>query len=746
MERGAFVGRVKLLDEIARHVDGGARLIMLAGPEGIGKTRAALRAAALELPRFGGRGGVWLVDASAVEDAGGFVRELLLVHGLLPELGGDLESELKRAARAFNEGGPALLLVDALDRFSPSKAAAGTLSRVLGEMPELRVFVTARDPAGLGVLDERVVKVGPMKLAKQSQNDARSMIQAEAVQLFVERAAEAKRGFTPTPVEVGAIARIVRQLDGVPLAIEIAAARLRVLTASELLERLPRKVSLLVSPSGSGVTTSNARAQATLAGAVAWSLDLLPAWEQGALAQATVFRGGFDVDAASDVVDISTFDGAPTVAHALEALLEKALLRVQDKPARWRDDDDDAPRDKKSVRLEMPAVVRELVEARLGGDAQRESLSHRHANYYLKVCGAWAENVDGHGGLTLRRNLEQETDNLVAAVRRALMADPQTLTTITTALRGVLALEPVLTTRGPHELYLDLLDRALDPAEIVGVPYALRAKGFEARGRARRVRHDLAASLHDLEAALACARKARDKLLEARALANIGTHHLIVDKYDLAERTYHEALLLLDELGERRVYARALGFLGLLAHRRARCDDAISRYREAIEIHRDNGDRRWEGIHEGQLGAVLLEAERVDEARQHLKRALAIHRELYNRRNEAIVLSWLGDLEAQQGDLEGAQVHWERALAIHRQVGDPRGEATALARLGAMAAKRSLTTVADELFLRARELVDRLDDASLTEMLAVLERRIPAKLAGPREPARAAGRIAKLLH
>lgn len=745
VERGAFIGRVKLLDEIARHIDGGARVVALVGPEGIGKTRLALRAAALELPRFGGRGGVWLIDGSAIDSAAALTRELLLVQGLLPEPGADVEVERRRATRALVEAGPALLLIDGLDRFG---AGAADLGRVVAEAVELRLFLTSRDP--LGVAEERAVKVSPLKLAKQAPQDARLMLQAEAVALFVERAAEAKRGFRPSPSEVNAIAKIVRQLDGVPLAIEIAAARLRALTASELLERLPRKVSLLIgaSPSttgsGGGVNT-NSRARATLAGAVAWSLDLLPPWEQSALAQATVFRGGFDAAAASEILDLSAFPEAPTVATAVEALLEKALLRVHDKPHRWRDDEDRPDKAAHAVRLDMPAVVREIVEARLGDHAQRESLAHRHAAYYLRVCGTWAENVDGHGGLTLRRNLELETDNLVAAVRRALMADPQMLASIQTALRGVLALEPVLTTKGPHELFLDLLDRALEPAEIVGVPYALRAKGFEARGRARRARHDLGASLADLESALHCARRARDKLLEARALANIGTHYLIVDKIDLADKTYRNALLLLDEVGERRVYARALGFLGLLAHRRGHLDDAFARYQEAIVIHRDVGDRRWEGIHEGQLGAVLLEADRGEEARAHFKRALSIHRELANRRNEAIVLSWLGDLEASRSELDHAREFWEKALALHRQVGDPRGEATALARLGAMAMKRSLTSVGEELFLRARELIDRLDDISLTEMLAVLERRTPAKLAGSREPARAAGKIARRL-
>lgn len=739
VERGSFVGRVKLLDEIARHIDGGARLVSLVGPEGIGKTRLGLRAAALELPRFGARGGVWFVDASEVEAQADLVRELLLVQGLLPEPGADLEIETRRAHRVLAELGPTLLLVDAL----PGDAAgappahgdfATAVARLLADVPDVRIVVTVRAPLGLD--EEQVVKVGSLKLPKQTQQDARVLAHAESVQLFVERAAEARRGFSPTPAELSAIAQIVRQLDGVPLAIEIAAARLRALSASELLERLPRKVNLLVGAKAPGASAYAQRS--ALAGAVAWSLDLLPPWEQAALAQAAVFRGGFDVLAASSVIDLSAFPDAPAVASALDALLEKSLLRVQELPGRWRFDD--LPPEAR--RLDMPAVVREFAEARLDSDVVRESLASRHAAHYLKVCGAWAENVDGHGGLTLRRNLELETDNLVAAVRRALATDPQSLASIGTALRGTLALEPVLTTRGPHDLFLDLLDRAIEPAEAVGLPYALRARAHEARGRALRARHDLTRSLEDLEAALACARRARDKILEARALANIGTHHVLMRRFDLAASEYDDALRLLDEAGERKVYGRQLGFYGLLDQERGSLDSAIARYRAAIAVHRDVGDRRWEAIHTGQLGAALLEAGHVDEARQQLKRALAVHKELHNKRMEAITLAWLGDADVALGDLDSARALWEKALAHHRQVGDPQGAASALGRLAALAARNRLNAVAEELFLRAREVVERLEDDGLTLMLAILERNLPPESAqGAAEPARAAARL-----
>jgi predicted ATPase len=715
VERGSFVGRVKLLDEIARHIDGGSRLVSITGPEGIGKTRVALRAAALELPRFGGRGGVWCIDVSETAEPRALLRDIGQLFSIDPDLGAPLAAESARVLDAIRAAGPMLMLLDGLDR--ASKELVGALKELLDDAVDLRCFVTARRE--LGVTGEQVVKVSALKVPKQGV-DPRTVSHSEAVSLFVERASESKRGYTPTTQDIAAISQIVRLLDGVPLAIEIAAARLRALSPQELVERLPRKVSALVGTSGS------ASQRSALAGAVAWSLDLLPPWEIATLAQAAVFRGGFDADAAREVIDLSAFADAPQVPAALESLLEKSLLRVVEPVSR-------GPRTESASgpRYEMPSVVREFADARLSAEGTREPLVRRHSSHYLRAGGAWAENVDSHGGLVLRRRLELESENLLAVARRALLADPQTLVSVTTALRAVLALEPVLLVRGPIEVFLELMDRALEPADAVGVPFALRARCHEARARAHRVRHQLHKSAEDLETALALARRARDRLLEGRALANLGTHHLLLGQYSATEAEYADALIILREVGDRRVEGRALGHIGLLEQQRGNFDQAIERYKEAIAIHIEVGDRRWEGIHTGQLGAAHLEAadgsaRRLDDARMHIKRALAIHKELGNRRFEATTLVWLGDLYALQGDREDAKEAWERAHALARQVGDPRVELLALARTGALAARVQERAVADELFLRARGIADRLQEKSLVDVVALCERRAPS--------------------
>ena len=129
VERGTFVGRVKVLDEIARHIDSGSHVITLVGPEGIGKTRLALRAAALELPRFGARGGVWLVDARDIDSLAGIARALLLTQNQMPLAAPDPAGDLTRALSAFAENGPALVVIDAADRRATKTAAARAPAR-----------------------------------------------------------------------------------------------------------------------------------------------------------------------------------------------------------------------------------------------------------------------------------------------------------------------------------------------------------------------------------------------------------------------------------------------------------------------------------------------------------------------------------------------------------------------------------------------------------------------------------------
>lgn len=682
IDSGLFVGRKQALDRLHELVEQGARLVTVLGPEGIGKSRVAYRYAALHEPRYARNGGGALLcdlaDATTDEEA-------------LRRLAAALDTELSGApgidpvetlAGVLDERSPVLVVLDHVDRVA--SALGPMLERWLKEAPEAVFLATAR--SGLGLEREVRVKLGPLRVPAKNARHLEEVSGLEAVSLFVERARDAVRGWTLKREDAPAVAEIVRRVGGVPLAIELAAARLAAFSPAELLERLPSRVELLKteerarptpqSPRAStrGASTQSTHAQnrrSTLSSTIEWSWRLLKPWEQAALAQSSVFRGGFTAEAAEAVLDLGDFPDAPGVTQALKALKDKSLLRRGPSHLALA-----------RSRLTHYAPIRDFAEDQLARSGQLPRMRNRHAAYYLEAGRALAEEVDTHGGVLRRRQLEQEAENLMAVVRTSLAADPLTVLDVERALRGLLALEPVLATRGPFQVHLMLLDMALEPAEVLAVDPLLHARALESRGRVRRVRGMAAQSLEDLEGAIALAREAKSRLWEARLLGNIGTHHLQLGDFERAEACYAEALPLMREEGARLLEGRCSSFIGRLYQRRGETGRAREQFELALAIHREVGDRRYEGITLGELAVLLLRAGKERDGMSLLERGLHIHREVGNRRFEGVLLSELARARFEQQRYPECVQLCEEAVRIHREVLDRRAEGHARERLG----------------------------------------------------------------
>jgi predicted ATPase/tetratricopeptide (TPR) repeat protein len=754
VERGAFVGRERALASIARGLaDENARVVVLVGAAGIGKTRLALRAAARELPRFGHDGGVWLIEATGVDDGAGVVRLIGLTLGLLPDATASVDDERARVAQALGEHGPSLLLVDAIDGIDDALEALLALARACSTV---RLIVTRR--ATCAPTNElSVLTVQALATSRRPAGDGVEA-QSEAATLFVERVCEA-RGVQARPLgaaDVDAVARIARHLDGVPQAIELAAARCRVLSPAELLERLPRNLAALAPP----------RHKSALGGVVAWSLDLLSVCERATLAQAVIFHGGFTLEAARAVIDLSDIPDATPVDDSVASLVDKALLKVH------RRSDDDV------LRYDHPAAVRDLIvlvrpqarraplkqastlellpgsfAGRDGDDVEtprielflpREVLVRRHASWTLSRCGALKEGVDSHGGLVARRELDAEVDNLLAVVRRSLSDDAPGLVPVTQALLALAALEPILATRGPHALFSKLLDRAVDRAVDhggdVGVAPALVSQSLELRARLRRAMGRLADARQDLEHALALARAAGERVQEARALANLGTLAVDIGELDDARQRYDEAITIVRAHGDRRLEGRCIGYFGLLHEEAHELADAAREYEAAIAIHAACGDRRYEAIHQMQLARTRLAQGNVDTARTLLRRAQSMHRELQNRRQEVVGLTLLGDIGVAAGFFDDGAASWERAVLLARSCGDAALGALAHARLARLAQHRGQSAQSHDEHVDSA--LRRTDDPQIMGAVAVL-RGTAAPTRGIQ--VRGAERIARLL-
>ncbi len=688
VDSGLFVGRTQALDRLHELIEGGARLLTILGPEGIGKSRVAYRYAAAHEPRYAREGGgaflCDLADAASVDEvtqrvAATLDTDLSGAPGVDPSLS---------LAGVLDEKSPLLLVLDNADRVTTPLAPL--LELWLQHAPEAVFLVTGR--SGLGLEREVRVKLGPLRVPAKSARHLDEISGLEAVSLFVERARDAVRGWTLKREDAAAVAEIVRRVGGVPLAIEIAAARLAAFSPAELLERLPSRVELLKreerprarvdanarrtpssGTSSSSVNRGNGKrvGRSTLTSTIEWSWRLLKPWEQAALAQSAVFRGGFTAEAAEAVLDLADFPDAPPVVFALKGLKDKSLLRRGSSHLSIG-----------RSRLTHYAPIRDFAEDQLHRSGHLVRMRNRHAAYFLEVGRALAEEVDTHGGVLRRRQLEQEAENLMAVVRTSLAADPLTLLDVERALRGLLALEPVLATRGPFQVHLMLLDMALEPAEVLNIDPLLHARALESRGRVRRVRAMLEQSLADLERALELARAADSDLWQARALGNIGTHHLFTGELEQAEARYAEALPLMREQGARLLEGRCTSFIAGLHRRRGDLKSARECYELAIEIHREVGDRRYEGITVGELAVLLLGIGKERSGVTLLERALQIHREVGNRRFEGLLLNELARVRFEQERYRDCAALCEEAIRIHREVLDRRAEGHARARLG----------------------------------------------------------------
>jgi predicted ATPase len=363
----------------------GPRLLTLVGPGGVGKTRLALEAGLALQPRF--PGGVYLVSLAGVRAPAGVLDELARALGV-----GELSADARKAAIiAVLREAPALLLLDNLEHLI---AAAPLLAELLAAAPSLRLLATSR--AELGLDGERELHVAPLALPDQEAGElSHDPLALPAVALFVQRAQAVRPDFQLDAQNAALVAEIVTRLDGLPLAIELAAARVKLLPPQAMLQRLDSRLKMLTG----GPRDLPARLQ-TMRATIGWSYDLLGPEEQVVFARLGVFAGGCTLPGALAVVPLA--EDAPQLAvhEAVEALLRNSLLSQNEPPA----SDDAEPR------LLMLETLREFALERLRERGELELLHSRHADYMLALAHLGAARGE------LLTTLAAEYENLTAAI------------------------------------------------------------------------------------------------------------------------------------------------------------------------------------------------------------------------------------------------------------------------------------------------------------------------------------------
>jgi predicted ATPase/transcriptional regulator with XRE-family HTH domain len=679
-------------------------LVTLTGPGGVGKTRLALQVAANLLTHTSAQmapafpAGVYFVPLAALDDPNLVLPAIAQMLDVREAEGQPFLTPLQDHLRDKQ-----LLLV--LDNFEQVIAAGPQISELLQAAPRLKVLVTSRTI--LRLRDEHPFAVPPLTVSTEglpptqadSSDDTIERLQPAdlthpmrfaAVHLFVERAQAVQTDFAVTSRNLAAILSICQQLDGLPLAIELAAARVRLLPPPAMLARLGSQLAFLKG----GAHDLPARQQ-TMRATLAWSYDLLSEAERRLFRRLALFAGGCTLEAAEAVCN---GDGALMLdtLDCLSSLIDKSLLQQKA----------DLQGEPRFVQLR---VIREYAVERLVESGEAETIHQRQATFFL----AWVEAAEAHltgeeQPIWLER-LEVEVDNLRAILEWSTSGGDAAI-----GLRLAGALARFWHIRGHYQEGSRWLQGLL-ARSTAWTPVRAKALGAAGVLAGEQGAYGLARQCH--QESLTIWRTLGEPRGVAAALHRLGGVALDQGDYVVASRQFTESLSIRREIGDQLGMAASLHNLGLIAHEQG--DDQASHllYEESLALERQLGNRHGIAISLNNLGN--LARNQGDHTRAHalFTESLALRRELGDKHGIALALNNLGNVALEQGDEQTARHLLEEGLALQREIGNKSGAALALNNLGGLAHRQGDYPRALHCYREALLILTEMGDRRIAECL-----------------------------
>jgi len=684
-----FIGRDAEIQILVDHfVHGDTRLLSIVGTGGMGKTRLVQRFAMEHMDQY--PGGTWFCDLSEAHSLEGILSAVSI--GLeVPLTDKDPQSRLMDT---FRTRGRSLVVLDNFEQVI--QHAAATVGVWVSRSPETQFVVTTR--CTLGIEGERHFILEPLQ-------------HADSVALFAARGATARPGFELDDTNRTTVADIVRALDHMALAIELAAARLQLLSVRELHVRLTNRFQLL-----RGLGQQAPSRQSTLQATIDWSWALLKPWEQLALAQCSVFNGGFTLRAAEAVLQTHAWAQAPWLLDVIHRLVDHNLLQATEAlPNHVRYSMYVSIAEYTKQKMTMPnEVIGDDGQTCTGPEHQR-ALSRRHATFYAEFGSKdFLDSLNIHGGGTRQRRLHLDFENIGAAIDWTVANDEPAL-----AIQCSLAAMPIYRFAGPildgirvaegplkaaqtrNEDWVRLLNHRAALAisagrfdqglgffeDALAEARTLNLRGAECIARAaingqRWVRGDASGALAEYEALVKLCDTSENTQQSIVVKREWGYLLFDLGRMDEALEKWEEALLLAQDLGEKRQEGLVHSNIALCRTFLGHATESLAHSESALLIFRALGNRAAECRLLSNMGMQLSELGRETEAKAHYENCLRIANQIGLRAIAAISLGNLGYLERLSGRVvEGKNIYLE-ALRIHQELGNTRGEAIAKANLG----------------------------------------------------------------
>jgi predicted ATPase/class 3 adenylate cyclase/Tfp pilus assembly protein PilF len=641
----SFIGREKEISEVKQLLSI-KRLLTISGPGGVGKTRLVIQVASEFLEQYDSGG--WFIDLAPLSDSNLAPQYILNAMGIKEETG---STPIGLLTYFFQDKG-ALLILDNCEQVI--QGISQLANALIERTTDLKILATSREP--LGVAGETVWCIPSLSIPSIDDNlSIENLLQHESVRLFIERAVAVKPQFIINHQNMLSVAQICARLDGIPLAIELAAARMKVLSVGEIASRLDQRLQLLVS------NQNVVPRQKTLRNLIDWSHDLLPQNERALLRRLSVFTGGWTLSAAEEVCSgegLEPFEVLDLLSHLVDKSL--VIAEISDDSQHYR----------------LLETIRQYAIEQLEKAGEASAFNERHALYFTKIAEqSYAEIWGKNQGLWVEW-LETEHDNLRTAMD--WMSQEGNAHEIYLRLAG--SLWRFWWVRG----YLNEGRNRLAAALKLN-PYAsreLRANALRGAGKLALQQGDYAQALVMSQESLELFRQVGDRWGIARQIEVIGELAYYQGDYPKAVELFNESLSIRKAIMDKEGIAVSLRQLGMIARDHGDTHQARQLFEESLQLFRELEDKIFTAQTLNNLGLVEHSACEYERANFLFEEAASLYRELDDKIGLSDVILNLGVVAKDRGELKLAKSLCEQSLDLKKALGDKRGIAQLQATLG----------------------------------------------------------------